>query len=99
MGDKDVPAGAYTLDAIPTAGQMDADCQQDAPKNAKGGPVWGIPYPGAQSDLVRTDDVQLSQISAPVEDFTISFDTAGDTCTMHADWETTRASVTIKEKK
>lgn len=98
VGDKDVPAGAYTLDAIPTADKWTLIVNKTT-KNAKGGPVWGIPYPGEQSDLVRTDDVQVTQLSAPVEDFTISFDNAGDTCTMHADWETTRASVTIKEKK
>ena len=98
VGDKEVPAGAYTLDAIPTADKWTLIVNKTT-KNAKGGPVWGIPYPGEQSDLVRTDDVQVTQLSAPVEDFTISFDSAGDTCTMHADWETTRASVTIKEKK
>ena len=98
VGDKDVPSGAYTLDTIPTADKWTLIVNKTT-KNAKGGPVWGIPYPGEQSDLVRTDDVQVTQLSAPVENFTISFDNAGDTCTMHADWETTRASVTIKEKK
>ncbi|HEV2618056.1 MAG TPA: DUF2911 domain-containing protein [Candidatus Acidoferrales bacterium] len=92
VGDKDVPAGSYTLDAIPTADKWTLIVSK------KTG-MWGIPYPGEQFDFTRTDDVQVTQLSAPVEDFTISFDSAGDTCTMHADWETTRASVTIKEKK
>ncbi|MGH9729921.1 MAG: DUF2911 domain-containing protein [Candidatus Acidiferrales bacterium] len=92
VGDKDVPAGSYTLDAIPTADKWTLIVSKKTGE-------WGIPYPGEQFDLTRTDDVQITQLSAPVEDFTISFDSAGDTCTMHADWATTRASVTIKEKK
>lgn len=91
-GGKDVPAGNYTIDAIPNPDKWTFIVSK------KTG-MWGIPYPGEQFDLMRTDDVQLSQLSAPVENFTISFDSAGDTCTMRADWETTRASVTIKEKK
>jgi len=97
VGDKNVPAGSYTLDAIPTQDKWTLIVNKKT-KNAKGGPVWGIPYPGAQYDLVRTDDVQLSQLSAPVEDFTISFEPAGKVCTMNLDWATTRASVKISEK-
>ncbi|HKV29032.1 MAG TPA: DUF2911 domain-containing protein [Candidatus Acidoferrales bacterium] len=98
VGDKDVPAGAYTLDVIPNADKWTLIVSKKT-KNDKGGPVWGIPYPGEQFDFTRTDDVQVTQLSAPVEDFAISFDNSGDTCTLHMDWETTRASVTIKEKK
>src|SRR5487761_939516 len=65
VGDKDVPAGAYTLDAIPTHDKWTLIVSK------KTG-VWGIPYPGAQYDLVRTDDVHLSRLNSPVEDFTIS---------------------------
>jgi len=34
-----------------------------------------------------------------VENFTIGFDQAGNNCTMHLDWENTRASVAFEEKK
>lgn len=94
---KDVPAGSYTLDAIPNPTKWTLIVNKKT-KNSKGGPVWGIPYPGAQFDLLRTDDVQLSQLKTPVEDFTISFEPAGKVCTMNLDWATTRASVKITEK-
>jgi len=98
VGGKDVAAGNYTIDAIPNADKWTFIVSKKT-KNDKGGPVWGIPYPGEQYGLMRTDDVQVSQLNAPVEDFTISFAAAGDVCTMNMDWETTRASITIQEKK
>ncbi|MHB8411577.1 MAG: DUF2911 domain-containing protein [Candidatus Acidiferrales bacterium] len=91
VGDKDVPAGNYTLDAIPTHDKWTLIVSK------KTG-VWGIPYPGAQYDLVRTNDAHLSRLNSPVEDFTISFAPAGKVCTMNLDWATTRASVRITEK-
>jgi hypothetical protein len=33
-----------------------------------------------------------------VENFTISYEKSGNGCTMHLDWETTRASVEITAK-
>lgn len=98
VGGKDVPAGNYTIDAIPNSDQWTFIVSKKT-KNDKGGPVWGIPYPGEQYDLMRTDDVKLSQLSAPLEDFTISFEPAGNVCTMNMDWETTHASIVIQEKK
>ncbi|MHB8754344.1 MAG: DUF2911 domain-containing protein [Candidatus Acidiferrales bacterium] len=91
VGDKDVPAGNYTLDAIPTHDKWTLIV------NKKTG-VWGIPYPGAQYDLVRTNDVHLSRLNSPVEDFTISFAPGGKVCTMNLDWASTRASVKITER-
>jgi hypothetical protein len=41
----------------------------------------------------------VSKTSAPVENFTISFDSKGSSCTMNVDWESTRASVDLTEKK
>ncbi len=91
FGGKDVPAGSYTLDAIPNPTKWTLIISK------KTG-IWGIPYPGAQFDLLRTDDVQLSQLKTPLEDFTISFQPAGKVCTMNLDWATTSASVKITEK-
>ena len=59
---------------------------------------WGIPYPGEGDDFTRTD-MRVSQLPSPMENFTISFDQTGSTCAMHVDWEKTRASVDISEKK
>jgi hypothetical protein len=41
--------------------------------------------------------MRVEKLPSPVENFTISFDQAGKTCTMRLDWETTRASVRISE--
>ncbi|MGA9937757.1 MAG: hypothetical protein WBP92_05890 [Candidatus Acidiferrales bacterium] len=43
--------------------------------------------------------MKLSKLSSPLEDFTIGFDGDGKTCAMHLDWDTTRATVDITEKK
>ena len=55
---------------------------------------WGIPYPGADSDLVRAD-MKVASASSPVEDFTIAFDKSGNGCTLRIEWENTRATVEI----
>jgi hypothetical protein len=59
---------------------------------------WGTAYPGEDNDLARIE-MKVSQLPSPLENFTISFDHAGGTCTMQLDWETTRASIAIAEKK
>jgi hypothetical protein len=91
VGGKAVPAGNYTLFTLP---------KQDGwtliVSKATG--EWGVPYPGEQDDFTRAP-MKLSKLDAPLENFTISFDQAGDTCTLRMDWETTRASIAITEKK
>lgn len=91
VGDKDVPAGNYTLFTLPNA-----DSWQLIVSKKTG--EWGIPYPGESYDFTRTG-MTVSKTQAPVEDFTISFDQNGGKCTLHMDWENTRASVDITEKK
>ncbi|MGO9539176.1 MAG: hypothetical protein ACLPN2_01120 [Terriglobales bacterium] len=39
--------------------------------------------------------MQVSKTPAPVENFTIAFDSTGSKCTMSLEWENTRASVEI----
>lgn len=91
VGGKDVPAGNYTLFAIPNP---DAWTLIISKKTGE----WGIPYPGESYDLGRVP-MKVSKLPSPVENFTIAFDRAGDSCTLRLDWETTRASVQISEKK
>jgi hypothetical protein len=55
---------------------------------------WGIPYPGADQDLVRAE-MNASATSAPVENFTIAFDKGAKDCTLRIEWENTRATVAI----
>jgi hypothetical protein len=43
--------------------------------------------------------MKISKLPSPLENFTISFDPAGSTCNMKLDWETTRASIELTEKK
>ncbi len=97
VGGKTIPAGAYTLFVIPDQDKWTLIVSKKI-KNAKGGPLWGIPYPGEGDDLVRVD-MKVSQLPAPVEDFTIAFDKMGNGCVLRMDWETTRASVEIAQKK
>jgi hypothetical protein len=42
--------------------------------------------------------MKVSKLPSPVENFTIGFDQSGNKCTLHVDWETTRAFVDITKK-
>jgi hypothetical protein len=90
VGGKAVPAGSYTIFTIPTADKWTLIISK---KTAE----WGTAYPGEADDLVRVD-MKVSKLAAPLENFTISFEKEGSGCTMHLDWETTRASVAITTK-
>ncbi len=91
MGGKNVPAGRYTIFILPTAAKWTLIISKKIGE-------FGIPYPGEQYDFGRVD-MKVSKLSAPLENFTISFDPAGTSCTMKLDWEITRASIDIAEKK
>jgi hypothetical protein len=91
IGGKDVPAGTYTLFTLPNADKWVLIISKKTGE-------WGIPYPGEGEDFARAD-MRVSPLSSPVENFTISYDQTGSTCAMHLDWEKTRASVDISQKK
>lgn len=97
VGGKDVPAGAYTLFMIPDATEWTLIVSKKT-KDDKGGPVSGIRYPGEQFDLLRVK-MKLTKLDANVENLLIAFDKAGDGANLHLDWESSRASVEISEKK
>jgi hypothetical protein len=90
VGDKEVPAGSYTIFAIPNEGKWTLIISKKTGE-------WGIPYPGEGDDLVRTD-MQVSKLPSPVENFTILFHVADNKCSMRVEWETTRAWVNISKK-
>lgn len=90
VGDKDVPAGNYTLFTIPTPEKWTLIISKKTGE-------WGIPYPGADSDFVRLE-MKSSSLPSSVENFTIAFDKTATGCTLRMDWETTRASVEISKK-
>jgi len=91
VGGKNVPAGKYTMFTLPTQTKWILIISKQTGE-------WGIPYPGEQFDFARME-MKVSKLSSPLENFTISFDQAGTSCTMKLDWETTRASIDIAEKK
>jgi len=97
LGGKTVPAGAYTIFTIPNQDKWTLIISKKT-KNAKGGPVWGVPYPGEAEDFARVD-MKASKLPSNVENFAISFDKSPSGCAMNLDWETTRASIEISEKK
>jgi hypothetical protein len=90
VGGKTVPAGSYTIFTVPNADKWTLII------NKKTG-EWGIPYKYESDELARVD-MKVSKLPSPDENFTISYDKSGSGCTMHIDWETTRASVDISAK-
>ena len=90
VGGKSVPAGNYTIFAIP-----DKDKWTLVISKATG--EWGTDYPGPDKDLARVE-MKVSTLPSPVENFTISLAKTGGGATMNMDWDTTRTSVAITAK-
>jgi Protein of unknown function (DUF2911) len=90
VGGTAVPAGSYTIFTIPNADKWQLVISKKTGE-------WGTAYPGPGEDLARID-MKVSKLSSPVENFTIAFDQKPSGCTLHMDWETTRASVDIAKK-
>ncbi len=88
---KRIPAGNYTLFTIPTPESWTLIISKKTGE-------WGIPYPGEQYDFARVP-MSVSPLSKTIQDLTISFAPHGNVCTMHVDWERTRASVEIHMMK
>jgi hypothetical protein len=88
---KNIPAGRYTLFTLPAPSKWTLIVSKQIGE-------WGIPYPGERYDFTRAE-MKVSKLSSPLENFTISLDSSGTTCTMKLDWETTRASIEFAEKK
>jgi hypothetical protein len=77
VGGKNVPAGKYTMFALPTPTKWTLIISKQIGE-------WGIPYPGEKYDFARME-MKVSKLSSPLENFTISFDQAGNSCTMKLD--------------
>ena len=90
VGGKTVPAGKYTIFAIPGEDKWSLVISKKTGE-------WGTAYPGPENDLARID-MKVSKTSAPVENFTVAFDQSGNGCTMGMEWENTRASVEVTPK-
>jgi len=87
----DVPAGSYTLFTIPEQDKWTLIISKVTGE-------WGIPYKDEykSKELARVP-MQVSKTSAPVENFTISFDKSGG-CTLQLSWGNTMASAKFSEK-
>jgi hypothetical protein len=90
VGGTTVPAGTYTIFAIPEQNQWTLVISKKTGE-------WGLAYAGAGEDLARIG-MKVSQLPSSVENFTIAFDHGSSSCTLDMDWETTRASVDISKK-
>jgi len=90
VGGKTVPAGKYTMFAIPGEDKWTLVISKKTGE-------WGTAYPGPENDLARID-MKVTKTSAPVENFTIAFDQSGNGCTVRMEWENTRASAEITPK-
>jgi hypothetical protein len=91
VGGKAVPAGSYTIFAIPNADKWTLIISKTTGE-------WGTDYSGEANDLARVD-MKVSALPSPAENFTIAFDQTAAGCTLRLDWESTRASVEIVHKK
>ena len=89
IGGTHIAAGNYTIFTIPNKDKWTLIISKKTGE-------WGIPYPGADSDLARVD-MKASAVPSAVENFTIAFDKTASGCTLRMDWETTRASVAISK--
>ena len=87
VGDKDVPAGSYTIFTIPKADEWTLII------NKKTG-EWGVPYKYEADELTRVN-MKVSKNGPPVENFLIAFDQGGSKCKLRMEWETNVASVEI----
>jgi hypothetical protein len=89
VGGTHVPAGSYTIFAIPNKDKWTLVISKKTGE-------WGTAYPGPSEDLARID-MKVSALPAGVENFTIAFGKAPKGCPLIMEWETTQASVDISK--
>jgi Protein of unknown function (DUF2911) len=85
-----VAAGSYTIFTVPNKDKWALIISKKTGE-------WGTDYPGQANDLARID-MKVSALPSLVENFTISFEKAGNGANLNLDWETTRASVTVSKR-
>jgi len=90
VGGAAVPAGSYTLFAIPNQDKWTLIISKTTGE-------WGTNYSGPTNDLARVE-MKVSTLPASVENFTISFDKTATGGTLNLDWVNTRASVAVVKK-
>jgi hypothetical protein len=89
VGGADVPAGTYTLWALPSPGGWQLIVNRQTGQ-------WGTDYDTAQ-DLVRVA-MRVETLSQPVEQMTIAIEPEGAGAVLRVEWDRTRASVPLSRK-
>jgi len=85
-----IPAGSYTIFTVPNPDKWTLIINKHTGES-------GIPYKYEAEEQARVP-ASVTKLSSPVENFTISFDHTGGSCTMRMSWENTQASVEFTEK-
>lgn len=85
-----IPAGSYTIFTIPESDKWTLIVNKQTGE-------WGTPYKYESEELARVP-MSVAPTSSPVENFAISFDHTGGSCTMRVAWENTQASVEFTTK-
>ncbi len=92
IGGAAVPAGTYTLFAIPSKDKWTLIINKTTGQ-------WGIPYkPEYEQTVLAKVDMKLEQLSAPQERFLITLTQSGQERWLICEWENTRASVSFTVK-
>jgi hypothetical protein len=89
IGGATVPAGKYTLWTLPTQSGWKLIINKQTGQ-------WGTMYDPAQ-DLVRVD-AKVETLAAPVEQFVIAFEPAGEATALTFAWDKTKYSVPVSKK-
>ncbi|MEP7271910.1 MAG: DUF2911 domain-containing protein [Acidobacteriota bacterium] len=93
IGGINVPKGTYTLFALPGQSSWKLIINKVTGQ-------WGIPYkPEYEKEELGRVDMKVEKIPTAVEEFTISLEPAGSAGNLKLEWENTRASIRIAEKK
>jgi Protein of unknown function (DUF2911) len=87
VGGTHVPAGSYTLFTLPGKDKWTLIISKKTGE-------WGTDYPGEKEDLARVE-MKAGTASARVENFTISFEKAGNGCNLKLSWDTATAWVSV----
>jgi Protein of unknown function (DUF2911) len=88
VGGQDVPAGTYTLSAIPNSDKWTLIISKETSNQRK----------GDEEDPLSVE-MKVSKTSATVENFTIAYDPKDGRCTLRMSWENTQAWVEVAEKR
>ena len=85
-----IPAGSYTIFTVPDPDKWALIINKHTGES-------GIPYKYESEELARVP-MSVTKLPASVENFTISFDHTGGSCTLRMSWENTQASIEFTEK-